>query len=69
MASGERERERERERKLSRAITDDESEGVGIGGEKGIKYRYRLTPTVDIGGPTTPYPNHQEFLDRSYIRT
>lgn len=31
--------------------------------------KIRLTPTANTDGPTTPYPNHQEFLDRSNIRT
>lgn len=33
------------------------------------KYRIRLISTANNDDLTTPYPNHQELLDRSNIRT
>lgn len=46
----------------SRAIVDDEF-------RESDKISMRLNPTADNDDLTTPYPNHQEFLDRSNIRT
>lgn len=50
------------EKKKTRAIVDDEF-------KEGDKISIRLIPTADNDDLTTPYPNHQEFLDRSNIRT
>lgn len=48
--------------KIPRAIVDDEF-------KEGDKISIRLISTADNDDLTTPYPNHQEFLDRSNIRT
>lgn len=49
-------------KKKTRAIVDDEF-------KEGDKISIRLIPTADNDDLMTPYPNHQEFLDRSNIRT